>query len=147
DRCAEGRLRDASGPPVRGGRWRISDRDATRAARMGTPALPRALDTEAHGPGARDAGGDCVQTADHGARNRRDSRSEHIGCAVYAARAALDQDRRAQEHRWPTVPLCNDEGLPDSLRPEGPRRPAEDRGYGRSTRLRPTGRTDGTVSS
>ena len=55
----------------------------------------------------------------------------------------LDQDRRPQERRRPAVPLRHDQGIPDSLRPEGPRRSAEDRGHGPGARLRSAVDADG----
>ena len=76
---------------------------------------------EAVGGRARDAGGDRLQAADHRRRDRRDSRRQHVGRALDAARAAPDQDRRPQERRRPAVPLRHDQGVPDPLRPEGSR--------------------------
>ena len=91
--------------------------------------------------GARDAGRDRLQAADHGARDRRDPRRQHVGRALDAARASPDQDRRPQERRRPSVPVRDDEGVPDPVRPERSERPAEDRGHGRSARLRSAGGT------
>ena len=58
------------------------------------------------------------------------------GVLEHAARAAPDQDRRPQAGRRPAVPVRDDEGIPDSVRPERPQRPAEGRGHGRGARLR-----------
>ena len=105
DRGAQGRLREPARAAVRRGRRRLSDRHAAGAARVGAPAVPRAVDAEADRAGARDAGGDRLQAADHRARDRRDPRRQHVRRAVDAARAAPDQDRRPQERRRPAVPL------------------------------------------
>ena len=67
---------------------------------------------------ARNPLGDCLQAAGDRRRNRRDPQRQHLGRAVDAARAALDQDRRPQERDRPAVPLRHDEGIPDSLRPQ-----------------------------
>ena len=62
------------GRPAAGrGRRRLSDRHALRSARVGAPPVPRADDAEAHGAGARDAGGHRLPAADH--RARRSPRS------------------------------------------------------------------------
>ena len=75
---AEGRLREPSRTADGGSRRRLSDRHPARAARVGAPAVPRALVAEADRAGARDAGGDRLQAADHGARDHRDPRREHL---------------------------------------------------------------------
>jgi segregation and condensation protein B len=65
--------------------------------RVGAPAVPRALGEQAVGRRARNAVGDCLQAAGDRRGDRRDSQRQHLGRAVDAARAALDQDRRPQE--------------------------------------------------
>ena len=62
--------------------------DAAGSARVGAPAVPRAHDAEADGAGARDARGDRLPAAGHGARDHRDPRREHVRRAQHAARAA-----------------------------------------------------------
>ena len=93
-------------------------------------------DAEADGAGARDAGRHRLPAADHGARDHRDSRRQHVRRAEHAARAAPDQDRRPQAGRRPAVHVRDDQGIPDSLRAERSERSAEGRRHGRSARHR-----------
>ena len=97
-------------------------------------AVPRALVQQAVGRVARNALGDRLQAAGDRRGDRRDSQRQHLGRAVDAARASPDQDRRPQERHRPAVPLRHDQGIPDSLRAQRSRRPAEDRGHGPATR-------------
>ena len=59
-----------------------------------------------------------LQAADHRARDHRDPRRQHVRRAQHAARAAPDQDRRPQAGGRPAVPVRDDEGVSDPLRPE-----------------------------
>ena len=125
------------GRPAAGrGGGRLSDRHAARSARLGAPAVPRADDAAADRAGARDAGRHRLPAADHGARDYRGARRQHVGRAEHAARAAPHQDRRPQAGRRPAVSLRDHEGIPDSLRSQRSDRPAEGRGHGRSARPR-----------
>ena len=128
ERAEGGRRRGARGAQApttsgrraaaRRSRRRLSDRHRAGAARVGAPAVPRAHDAEAVRAGARDAGGDRLQAADHRAGDHRDPRRQHrAACCQHAARAAADQDRRPQERRRPSVPVRDDEGVPDPVRP------------------------------
>ena len=141
------RLRAPRRPADRRGRRRLPDRHAYRAARVGPQAVPRADDAEAVGAGARDAGGDRLQAADHRARDRRDPRrQQQRRRALDADRAPADQDRRPQAGRRPAVHVRDDARVPRAVRPERPQRSAEGRGDVRRARLRAAGgarRADG----
>ncbi|PYR26321.1 MAG: hypothetical protein DMF92_18650, partial [Acidobacteria bacterium] len=87
---------------------------------MGAALVPRAHHTAVVGPGTGDARRHRVQAANHRARGRRNSRREHRGSAEHAPRPSPDQNRRPKKSGRPSVPVRDDEGIPDSVRIERP---------------------------
>ena len=132
---------DAPGSADRRGRGRFSGHHASRTARMGPQAVPRADDLEAVGAVARDARGDRLQqpvTAPEIAEIRGVSSSSGVLQTLIERKLVKTV---AQAGRRPSVHVRHDARIPRALRPQRHRRFAEGGRTVRCARLRAASRT------